>query len=269
MTETARSLEGRVAVVFGSATGIGAASARTLAARGARVVLADIAMEKADAVAAAIVDAGGEAIAVACDVGEEPEIEAAVLAAVKRFGRLDIVHNNAAAMGLASRDEPVADADVDHWDATFRINLRGQMLGCKHAVRVMSASGGGSIVNTSSSSGLLGDVALTAYGAAKAAINQLTRTVATQYGRKLVRCNAVIPGLIDVGRAPGTGMDPAQRTRLAEHQALPIVGMPEDIANAVAFLSSDDARFITGALLVVDGGLTIHMPTYADGLRQG
>ncbi len=261
------SLEGRAAVVFGSASGIGEASARTLAARGARVVLADVAVEKAAAVAEDIAGTGAEALAVACDVGEEAQIAAVIATAVDRFGRLDIVHNNAAAMGLAPLDRPVAEADADHWDATLRINLRGQLLGCKHAVRAMAGNGGGSIVNTSSASGLFGDVGLTAYGAAKAAVNQLTRTVATQYGRDLVRCNAVVPGLIDVGRAPGTGMDPAQRARLADHQVLPISGQPQDIANAVAFLASDEARFITGALLVVDGGLTIHMPTYADGIR--
>jgi NAD(P)-dependent dehydrogenase (short-subunit alcohol dehydrogenase family) len=261
------SLADRVAVVFGSATGIGATSARTLAERGATVVVADVDYDRAAQVARELHATGCQALALACDVSEEAQVASAVDVAVSRFGRLDIVHNNAAAMQLVPADRGVVEADVDHWDATFRVNLRGQMLGCKHAVRVMRETGGGSIVNTASASGVLGDLGLTAYGVAKAGVVQLTRAVAVQHGRDLIRCNAVIPGLIDVGRRPGTGMPPEERSRLAEHQTLPVTGLPTDVANAVAFLAGDEARFITGSVIVVDGGLTTHMPTYADAVR--
>jgi NAD(P)-dependent dehydrogenase (short-subunit alcohol dehydrogenase family) len=260
-------LEGRVAVVIGSATGIGAASAATLAARGASVVLGDIDEAGAREGAAAITAAGGTAIALRCDVMSETDVAAAISAAVEQFGGLDILHNNAAAMQLVPFDGAVADADADHWDETFAVNLRGQLFGCKHAIPAMLERGGGSIINMSSSSGIVGDLGLSAYGAAKAAINQLTRAVATQYGRQGIRCNAVVPGLIEVGRPAGRGMTPQQRALLLEHQPAPFSGVAQDVANAIAFLASDDARFINGHLLVIDGGLTVHQPTYADALR--
>lgn len=261
-------LEGRVAVIIGSATGIGAASARTLAARGARVVLGDIADDLAAGVVREIMDAGGDAIAMHCDVVSENDVAATIELARQRFGGLDILHNNAAAMHLVRADGAVADADADHWDATFAVNLRGQMFGAKHAVLAMLERGGGSIINMSSSSGIVGDLGVTAYGAAKAAVNQLTRAVATQYGRQGIRCNAVVPGLIEVNRPPGMGMTPEQRASLKEHQPAPFDGIAQDVANAVAFLASDDARFVNGHLLVVDGGLTMHQPTYGDAMRS-
>jgi NAD(P)-dependent dehydrogenase (short-subunit alcohol dehydrogenase family) len=265
---SAGNLDGKVAVVIGSATGIGAGSAKKLAERGAAVVLADIAIETARERAAEIVASGGRAVAVACDVRDEGDVERAIQTAVETFGGLDILHNNAAAMHLVGDDGPVATETAEHWDETFAVNLRGQMFGCKHAIPAMIARGGGSIINTSSASGVLGDLRLSAYGAAKSAINQLTREVATQYGRSGIRCNAVLPGLIEVDRPAGRGMTPEERARLVDHHVLPFVGRAEDVANAVAFLASDDARFITGALLAVDGGLTTHQPTYADALRS-
>lgn len=261
-------LAGKIALVIGSATGIGAASAATLAHRGASVLLADIAADVAAQRAAEIRDAGGDADSIACDVRDEAQVAAAVAAAVDRWGGLDIVHNNAAAMHLVPADGPVAQADADHWDDTFDINLRGQMFGCKHAIPAMIDRGSGCIINTSSASGVLGDLGLTAYGAAKAAIIQLTKAVATQYGRQSIRCNAIIPGLVDVNRAVGTGLSPEKRQLLEGHQLLPIHAGPQEIADVVAFLASDGARFITGHALVVDGGLTVHMPTYADILRS-
>ena len=125
---------------------------------------------------------------------------------------------------------------------------------------------GGSIINTGSASGLVGDVALSAYGIGKAGTVQLSRMVAVQYGRRLIRCNTLIPGLIDVKRKPGTGMRPEQRTGMMEHQVLPLLGRPEDIADAVLFLAGDRSRFMTGAVLTVDGGISIHIPTYADSI---
>lgn len=257
-------LSGSVALVIGCASGIGAASARVLGARGARVVLADLDAEGAERGAEAIVSAGGEAVAVRCDVADESQVAAAVARAVDQWGRLDVLHNNAAAMNLVRDDGLVADADIDHWDATFRVNLRGQMLGCKHALPAMIGGGGGSIINTASVSGMVGDLVTSAYGAAKAGTVQLTRSVATQNGRHGVRCNAVIPGLIQVDRGPGRGMAPEKRELMLAHQVLPFSGVADDVANVVAFLAGTESRFITGQALVVDGGLSIHMPTYAE-----
>jgi len=260
------SLAGKVAVVFGCATGIGAASARRLAARGARVVLADLDAERVAHVAEHIVANGHAAIPTRCDVSSEDDIAAALQLAVDRYGRLDIVHNNAAATHLVSQDKDVQRTTVELWDQTMQVNVRGQMLACKHAVGHLMAAGGGSIVNTSSLSGIAGELTSTAYGASKAAINQLTRAVATQYGRKGIRCNAVLPGLIQFEgeRPPGRGLDPQLRATLARHQLVPYPGRGDDVANAVVFLASDEARFITGQLLVVDGGMSIHQPFYAD-----
>ena len=257
-------LQGRVAVVIGSATGIGAATARGLGRRGASVLLADIDHATAERRAEEIREQGGDAVACACDVGDETQVRAALDEAVRRWGGLDVLHNNAAAMQLVRDDGLIADASADHWDATLRINLRGQMLGCKHAIPHLIQRGGGSIINTASVSGMLGDLVASAYGAAKAGVEQLTRTVATQNGRFGIRCNAVIPGLIQVDRPAGTGMAPERRRLLQDHQALPVAGQADDVADVVAFLAGDDSRFVTGHSLIVDGGLSIHMPTFAD-----
>jgi NAD(P)-dependent dehydrogenase (short-subunit alcohol dehydrogenase family) len=263
MTSDVWGLQGKVAVIFGCASGIGAASAAALARSGAKVVMADVALEAVRAAASSLEAEGAEVVPVACDVGQEADISGAIDLAVDRFGRLDVVHNNAAAMHLASRDGRVGELDTGLWDESLRINLRGQLLGCKHAVRVMGPEGG-SIINTGSASGLVGDVALSAYGIGKAGTVQLSRMVAVQYGRRLIRCNTIVPGLIDVKRKAGTGMRPEQRSRMMAHQVLPVSGQPEDIADAVLFLAGDRSRFMTGAVLTVDGGISIHMPTYAD-----
>ena len=262
-------LAGRVAIVFGSATGIGAACARTLAARGATVVLADIAPDAAERTAEQITTAGGRAIVSRCDVSVESDVAATVELAEATFGHVDIVHNNAAAMNLVATDRPVADEDVDHWDQIMAVNLRGQMLGCKHAVRAMLRSGGGSIINTSSVAALDGELTGTAYGVSKAGIIQLTRSVATQYGRKGVRCNAILPGFVAVERhATNNTASAAFRESLTRHHLTPYIGQPQDIANGVAFLASDEARFVTGHLFRIDGGLTAHLPMYVDLLSQ-
>jgi NAD(P)-dependent dehydrogenase (short-subunit alcohol dehydrogenase family) len=144
------SLDGRVAIVVGSASGIGAAGARTLSVRGAAVVLADIAKDGLDRTAQEIAAGGGRVATIVCDVVHEDQVAAAVHLAESAFGRLDITHNNAAAMSLVAQESDVAAADAEHWDATMATNLRGQMFGCKHSIPSMLRTGGGSIVNTSS-----------------------------------------------------------------------------------------------------------------------
>ncbi|MGW1785638.1 SDR family NAD(P)-dependent oxidoreductase [Streptomyces sp. NPDC002143] len=258
-------LASRVAVVVGCAGGIGAATAATLAARGAAVLLADIDEAAVKENAARIVEAGGTAAAAACDVRDEGQVAATMKLAVDTFGRLDILHNNAAAMHLLRDDGDVVSTDIGHWDQTMTVNLRGQLLGSKHAIPHMLAGGRGSIVNTASVTGLLGDVMLTAYGASKAAIAHLTQSIATQYGKRGIRCNAVVPGLIRVSR-PGGGLSEKTLRNHLRQQLLDVVGQPQDVANAVAFLAGDEAGFITGQLLKVDAGLTAHQPSYADAL---
>jgi NAD(P)-dependent dehydrogenase (short-subunit alcohol dehydrogenase family) len=184
-----------------------------------------------------------------------------VAAAIERYGRLDILHNNAAAVdpALLRRDGEVAAMEVEVWDRTFAVNLRGPMLGCKHAIPRMLERGSGAIVNTSSAAGWAGDLTRSAYGASKAALEALTRYVATQYGKRGIRCNAIAPGVIATpalaANVPREQMAVYERTQLTSR-----LGVPEDIAAAVVFLASDDGAFVTGQTLRVDGGLLVHHP---------
>jgi NAD(P)-dependent dehydrogenase (short-subunit alcohol dehydrogenase family) len=256
----------RVAVVVGAGSGIGAEIALTFAERGAAVVVADLRAAAADEVAGRITAAGGQAIGIGCDVQQEQNVEHVMNLAVSTFGRVDVLSNNAAAMHAVATDGDVTTVDLAHWESMLNINLRGQVLGCKHVIPHLRRAGGGSIINMSSAASLAGDLRLTAYGASKAAVNHLTLSVAAQFGRESIRCNAVIPGLVRVPRPKGAGLDSAVLDRLRAHHLTPYVGVPRDVANAVLFLASDEARFITGHLLRVDGGLTSHHPAYVDEL---
>ncbi len=259
-----RRLDGKVAIVTGSG-GIGAATAIRLAAEGARIVIADIDIAAAEAGAAAIVASGGEAFAHALDLGDEASVAALMAAVEARYGRLDVLHNNAAATAPSQmgRDMAIASMDADIWDHAFRINTRGTMLMIKHAIPLMLLGGGGSIVNTSSGAALRGDLYGPAYAASKAAINCLTMYVATQYGKQGIRCNVVSPGLV-LTRNVQDNNSREQLDRIEAHKLTPYLGAPEDIAAAVAYLASDDARFVTAQVHVVDGGITDHMPYFAE-----
>lgn len=262
-------LEGRGAIVTGAASGIGRATALRLASEGARVLVADLDAEGAARVASEIADSGGEAIPQPVEVSDESSVAAMVASALERFGRLDLLHNNAAASGadVMGRDQGLLELEVEVWDRTLAVNLRGPMLGCKHAVPAMLAAGGGVIVNTSSASGLVGDLSRAAYGASKAGLDSLTRYVATQFGKGGIRCNAIAPGVIETPAL--TAHVPAEQIAIYERNHLsPRLGRPEDIAAVVAFLASDDAAFITGQVLSVDGGLLAHHPAFAEFLRD-
>lgn len=258
-------LSGRVALVTGGASGIGLATCTALCAAGAAVVVADLNGEGARAAAKDLEAAGHRAVGVAADVGDEASIAAMVEVAVSTFGGLDILHNNAADSdpALMSRDLAVAEMDIEVWDRSMRVNLRGPMLGCKHAIPHMIARGGGAIVNTSSASGLTGDLARSAYAASKAGLRSLTESVAVQYGKQGIRANAIAPGVIATPALEANV--PAEQVAVyASNTLTPRLGSPEDIAAAVVFLASDAAGFITGQMLSVDGGLLAHHPTVSE-----
>jgi len=257
-------LDGKIAVVTGAGRGIGAASALRLAAEGAHTVVADLNIEGAERIAAQIVESGGAATAVKVDLGDIDSVRSMIDTTVKSLGGIDVLHNNAAATHLAARkDLPIVEADPAVWDETMRINLRGTMVAIQAAVPHMIARGGGSIVITSSGSGLSGDLSHPAYGASKAALNNLTCYVATQYGKQGVRCNAIAPGFIVTEASDGSAYGEIRETML-RHHLTPRLGKPEDVAAAVAFLASDESAFITGQTLCVDGGLLAHAPYVAD-----
>src|SRR5215207_26611 len=190
--------DGKVAIVTGSASGIGRACAVKLAAEGASVLVADIDGEGADRVAAEIRDDGGSAQGQRVDLASEAEVEAAVGAAVERFGGVDVLVNNAAALGpdALGGDRDVVGADVAVWDRTLTVNVRGTMLFCKHALPSMIARGGGAIVNVASNGGLAGDLGQVAYGTSKGGIATFSMYVATQYGKQGIRCNTLSPGMV-------------------------------------------------------------------------
>ena len=262
-------LDGKVGIVTGAASGIGRATAHALAREGARVVVADLNADGAATVAADIIQAGGQAISHRVDVSQEPDVVAMVDAAVSTYGGLDILHNNAAGVGnsTAGRDQDVASIDVDVWDRAMAVNLRGVMLGCKHALPRMLERGAGSIINTSSGSADRGDLNLSAYATSKGGVNTLTLYVAAQYGKQGIRCNAISPGLILTHPKDSFG-GAAYVAMLEEHHLTPRVGEADDIANAVIFLASDEASFITGQILHVDGGILSHAPPVADMRRM-
>jgi NAD(P)-dependent dehydrogenase (short-subunit alcohol dehydrogenase family) len=258
-------LGGKVAIITGGASGIGAATARRLAAEGACVAIGDLNGARAEQVAAEI---GDRAVGVQFDAGDAASVELLVERTVAQFGRLDILHNNAAIMApeVIGNDTNPVDIDFSVWDKTMEVNLRGYLAGCKYAIPHMISSGGGSIILTASGSAVFGDLSNIAYGTSKAGILGLNRYVATIYGSQGIRCNAINPGLIrtegNKGNVPDVMLPIMERNTL-----VPRLGKPEDIAAAVAFLASDDAAFITGTTINVDGGMLCHAPYMSDFLE--
>jgi NAD(P)-dependent dehydrogenase (short-subunit alcohol dehydrogenase family) len=258
-------LQGRVAIVTGGASGIGAACARRLAQEGAQVVVADIFEEGARRLALELQQAGGAALAVQVDIGEETSVRAMIDLAVNRYGGLDVLVNNAADTHLSrTRDAPVESTDTEVWDAILRVNLRGTMLCCKHAIPHLRARGGGSIVNLSSGAALAGANSYSAYAASKAGVIALTQYVATQHGKEGIRCNAIAPGLVVTPATVESYASSGVGDMMLSHHLTPRLGKPEDIAAAIIFLAGDEAAFITGHTLAVDGGLLAHQPYIAD-----
>jgi NAD(P)-dependent dehydrogenase (short-subunit alcohol dehydrogenase family) len=260
-----RRLEHRVAIVTGAGRGIGEACAKRLAAEGAAVIVADIDCDTATSVAAQIEAAGGRALAQRLDLRSESHVESLFEVTLARFGRLDVLHNNAAETRpeVLSKDQRIADLDISVWDHIFAVNARGTLLMIRRAIPALLATGGGSIINTTSGAAARGDIYNPSYAASKAAIDCLTRYVATQYGKQGIRCNAVAPGLI-ITETLRRSMDPKQVAIVERQQLTSQLGSPADIAATVAFLASDDGRFITGQTIGVDGGVLAHMPHATD-----
>ncbi|HEX3795051.1 MAG TPA: SDR family oxidoreductase [Acidimicrobiales bacterium] len=252
-------IEGRVAIVTGGGGGIGGATARTLAREGAAVAVVDINEAAASLVADEIMDLGGSALSVVADLSEEQAVIDTVAAAVGSFGRLDIVHNNAALTesDFLSRDTAVTDLSVEVWERTMAVNLRSQMLMCKHAIPEMIKSGGGSIINMSSGASLKGDRTRTAYGVSKAGVNTLSMYVATSHGKEGIRVNTIVPGLI-ITDAVRAHLNEKIVANLGKATLTPYLGEPQDIADLVLFLGSDESRYITGQMIAIDGGMSAH-----------
>ena len=258
-------LKERIAIVTGAASGIGAATAKRLAAEGAGVVLGDINHAGAENVAHEIEKAGGSAIAQPMDLNDEAGIRKMVAATLGHFGGLHIVHNNAADMRPRHLDEDMAVdlMDADLWDSIFHANMRGTMLVTKYALPALLEAGDAAIINTSSGAALTGNLYRPAYGASKAAINNFTMYVATQYGKQGVRCNAIAPGIVVTAAAQASN-DENRFEVLMRHVLSPQVGRPDDIAGVVAMLASDDGRYINGQIIAVDGGIRAHFAHVAD-----
>jgi NAD(P)-dependent dehydrogenase (short-subunit alcohol dehydrogenase family) len=247
--------EGKVAVIVGAAAGIGAATARRLAAEGAQVVVADIDLDGAERTAAGIVESGGAAAGLYGDLADEASLQALMDTTVDRYGGIDVLHCNGADLRpeIIGNDTNIVDIDLGIWDRTLQVNLRGYVLATRHAIPLLLQRGGGAIVMTSSGAAFAGEPERPAYAAAKSAINALVRHIASRWGRKGIRANAIAPGFVLTEAAkqnvPQEFLD--MLLKAVRHTRL---GTPEDIAAAVAYLASQDGEWVNGQVLGVDGG---------------
>ena len=246
-------LAGKVALISGGARGMGAAEARMFAREGAKVIIGDVLEAEGRQVEAEITEAGGEALFVHLDVTSEASWDAAVSAAVARFGKLDVLVNNA---GIVARGH-LLDSSLDEWNRVMNVNSTGVYLGTKTALPEMLKAGGGSIVNISSMSGMVGqDYVQPAYNASKGAVRIFTKSVAVQYARQGIRINSVHPGPIDTPMAGARLTDADLQRQADERSPMGRTAHPDEVAYGVLFLASDEASFMTGSELVIDGGAT-------------
>ena len=253
-------LEGKIALITGGGSGMGRVASELFAREGARVVLTDVNDEAGEAAAASI---GEAAYFVHADVSKEVDAKAMVEQAVGRFGHLDVLYNNAGVM-LAD-DGSVHTTEETIWDTTLAINVKGVAFGCKYGIPAMMDSGGGSIINVASFVAWLGAAtSQTAYTSSKGAVLAMTREIAVEYARRGIRCNALCPGPIETPLLMQLLSDEQKRLRRLIHIPMGRLGRAEELAKAALFLASDDSSFMTGASLIVDGGLTAAYVTPED-----
>nr|WP_292931291.1 SDR family oxidoreductase [Novosphingobium sp. PASSN1] len=254
-----------VAVVTGGASGIGAATCRRLAVSGARVVIVDVHREGANELALSL---GDKHCAICADLGEPAEVEAALAEIVSKCGGIDILVNNAAALNLSMSDHAVADIDLAVWNRQLAVNLTAPMLLSRGAIPLMIERGGGAIVHVASATAFQSEDIRAGYAATKAALVSLSRSIAVQYGQRGVRSNVVAPGLV-LSPAAIAHFPAGPLEVFRDHHMTPELGTPEDIAAVIAFLASDEARFVNGAVLMADGGFTAALPVVASLRRTG
>ena len=245
-------LAGQVAVVTGAASGQGRAVSILFAQEGAKVVVADINMDGARETVAMIRKSKGKAFAVKCDVAKEPQVKRMMARAVKRFGKLTILYNNA---GTFKQDpDLISTQELDSWRKIIDVNLTGTFLCCKYGAPEIEKAGGGAIVNVASTLGLTGTHGLMTYVSSKHGAIGLTKELATELGPKNIRVNAICPGPIDTPMLEKSGIVGERRAQMAARLPLRRIGTPEDVAKLALFLASSDSSFVSGAHIVIDGG---------------
>ena len=245
-------LQGKVCIITGAGSGMGKAMAELFHAEGGKLVLADISGRQEEVAA----DLGGDTVSISCDVSDEGQVQAMIAAAEARFGRLDVLCNNA---GFGGPMAPLHRQSLETWDRVHATNLRGAFLGMKYGIASMLRTGGGAIVNTTSASAVVGWKHHAVYGAAKAGVNQLTKAAALDYSDQGIRVNAIAPGTM------WTGLVEASRTHAEPPAGFPVLagipmgrwGLAKDIAQAALYLASDEAAYVTGVILPVDGGYCV------------
>ena len=254
-------LDSKVAIVTGSTSGIGVGIARLYAAEGAKVVVCGRRQEKGQSIVESIVEAGGEAMYHFMDITDLESIEKLFADTAEKYGRIDILVNNAA--NVALKDGRVDELTIDMWDAIFQSDMRGTFYATKCAIPYLAKNeNGGSIINIGSMASCAGDLSSTAYACAKAGVDMLTKSTALQYGKQNIRCNCVRPGLI-VTPENEAYVPQALKDIFLSNIMVNRYGCPEDIGNMCLYLGSDESTYVTGQVVNVDGGLNSHVPTVA------
>ena len=257
-----KKLVNKVALITGASNGIGKATAERFVKEGAKVIIADHNKERAEKFASSLRDNEYHAEAVAFEAGDLKSAAKAVDKALEYFGGIDCIVNNVGGSDL-TKDLGVGELDIRYFDEVMHVNLRSMIATVQSALPYMKENGGGTIINVASIGGLLGDFRGTLYGISKAGVINLTRYIATQYGKYGIRCNGVAPGLI-LTPAAIENLTPQYREMFIKYNTLPYAGQPENIAGVITFLASEDAKYISGQTIIADGGMSCHNPTIKD-----